>query len=339
MDRCAQRIDEFGQLSVEFSVEGCWTRLSRVTTLTSNLLDRIVELWREPGPPGTYVYKAGVSVDAVRPVLEREFGVEPLRRALADYLRLQGERESREEPGDPRDPWLIDSAFRLSGPAPEGRLDLATLRQLLATMPSVAYSRLLRPWVKAWFTEADLLRVLADGVGATSAVTRASCLYGLRMYLNDAARASEQDVATAVIVFEAALRTQTRATDVLTAETVNDALKVIWGLHRKQPSLPRTTSAELTGYRCESGDEVSYLVERTADGYLALEIGKLEQLGDELRVEFKNHEPSLIPEDVPLILRERLFSSHIAPADAARIKRVRLFDTRLGKTTEAAFSW
>ena len=234
-----------------------------------------------------------------------------------------------------KESWLTNSAFLLCAPADERRLDPETVAELVCTLPSVGFYSVLQPWVKTYFQQASLLRILAEGIRhATSPIMSASALFGLRMYLGVAEPSSDSELEQGIREFEAALRTQTDDSDVIVAETVNGALKQLWAMRATRPGWARITPAELGAYRHEHGDHVAHTVERLADGYVVLRISRFEVSDGVLFVEYKNQEPSLLPEAVPSVLRATLLANHLPASEAARVTHVHFVDERLKRTFE-----
>lgn len=303
--------------------------------MTAEVMDRVVELWGQMRPDGSYAYKPGVEASVVREALEIEFGAEEVHSALGQYLLKHGRREAAQESFTRRETWLTNSTFLLCAPANERRLDRETVAELVCTLPSVGFYSLLQPWVKTYFQQAPLLRSLAEGIrGATSPITRASALFGLRMYLGVAEPSSDSELEEGIREFEAALRTQTDDSDVIVAETVNGALKQLWAMRATRPWWSRITPAELRAYRHEHGDHVTHTVERLADGYIVLRISRFEVSDGVLFIEYKNQEPSLLPEAVPSMLRATLLANHISASEAAQVKHVHFIDERLQRSSD-----
>ncbi len=307
--------------------------------MSATICNRIVELWGDATPDGgSYRQRSGVSVDAVRAALFNEFGADAVGQALADCLVEQGLRESAGCAIESRDMFLTNCSFELAGPAAESSLSIETIGVLVCTLPSIGYYPLLRGWVKRYFDQAALMHLLADGVrNSTSINTRCSCLYGLQMYWGEATPSRDPALWEGVHDFEAALRTQVEESDVMLADTVNGTLKRLWYLHRGHPEWPRTAPGELRAYRHENGAAVTYSVERLSDQYPVLRISKFAFTPPKLVIEYKNQEPSLLPEEVPQCLDETLLAAHLAPGDAAQVELVRYVNFGLKQTIEKPY--
>lgn len=295
--------------------------------MLTSILQRIVEEWGIPDPefPG-YVANHVVTASEVWRVLERENGAEAVSSELKRYLVSQGEREGMQGEAAPEDIFLINACFELCGAVDELKLDAATTRVLVRSLPPIGYHRLLRQWVRLHFDQAQLLHLLAEGIrDATTDFKRACSVHGLRMYLKEL-REARPHFCAGLGDFESAMRPIVNNDDELLRETTDDALKLIWKLRESHPDCPKTTAHELRAYRHEEGPSIYYTVERLADGHVALRVPTCEIDQDTLTIEYWNQEPSLLPDDVPDVLNDTLIGAHLSDGQKQKLSQVRYSD-------------
>jgi hypothetical protein len=302
------------------------------------IIERIVELWSLPPEldvPRSYETNPAIDATMVWQALASTYDREEVRNALGDFLKAGAREECTEEMKTLRHVFLMNRCLELCRSIQELALDVDAARELICKLPSVGYYSAMEIWVTRYFDKGELLDVLASGIEtADNDCVRASCLFGLRLYLQ-AARppSSPERFLRGLESYEAAVRSCASSGDSLIREGFGAALKNVWQIRRTRPELPRVRPDDLRAQRHDEGDAVRYTVERIADGYPVLHIPRFEIKGRLLILEFSNQEPTLLPEEVPSIVEATLLKNQLAHYTEL-VDEVRYVDLHLKKTVQ-----
>ena len=272
--------------------------------------DRIIQLWNLPperGNPREFRRDTTVRPTEVWEALRRDFDVDVIRGSLVAELSSEAELEWGMGIPDQRRMFLSGAALELMTAVPELALDRHTVAELVYKLSSVGWLNHFGYWVGARLDAADLLDSLRVGIAsARFEECRCLCFEGIGLYYRYVELPTTHErIHWSLEQLEIEVRRYYRSKDPQVIRAAMNARARIWEIRRRE-GLPKVRAEAFAAYRVENGSAVEHVIERIADGEQSIKIVRLGVRSNTLFVEFENHDPAVLPEDVPGIIEDTL---------------------------------